>query len=178
METRKKLIYSTAFAVISFAVSAGLALGLAGYLFNVFMDPIINLTLPLMIVIIGIQAINDKNGPLYIGLITAVLFIIMFLPFLTIPWLIIAGIVEVITRKIGYRGLKPVTVYTTITGAIEGILSVYFAILFGLIPKGVPLPSPADWAIYSLIMIVESAVMGVISHYVGQYFIRVGIIKG
>ncbi len=179
MDTRRKLIYAVAFSVVSFVISAALSLGVGGYVLNVFFDPILNLTLPLIVVMVGIQAINDKMGPLYIGLITAVLFIVFFLPFITIPWIIIAVVVEFLTRKIGYRGLKAVVTYTTITGALEGILSVALAVsLFTyLLPKNVPMPTPTDWAIFSIIMIVESAVMGFISHYLGQYFIKVGIIK-
>jgi len=175
MVARKKVLYASVFSVASFAAAAAIATTFNGYAINAFADPIANLTLPLIILAIGIQIINEKYGPLLIALVSALLYTIAFLPFLSASLLVVGIIVEIVTRKIGYRSLSSVVTYTTIAGTGEGILSTYLAYFMVKVP--VPMPGIADWVIFSVIMAIESAVMGVVSFKVGNYLIKSGVIK-
>ncbi|BBG23972.1 hypothetical protein [Sulfuracidifex tepidarius] len=175
METRKKVLYASVFSVASFAAAAAIATTFNGYAINAFADPIANLTLPLIILAIGIQIINEKYGPILIALISALLYTIAFLPFLSVSLLAVGIIVEIVTRKIGYRSLSAVITYTTIAGTGEGILSTYLAYFMVKVP--VPMPGLLDWVVFSVIMAIESAAMGAISFKVGNYVIRSGVIK-
>lgn len=171
---RRQIIYAAIFSVASYAVAAGLALGTASYALSIFADPIVTLTIPLIIISIGIQAINSKYGPLIILLISAALYGISGLIFL-LPALLIAGVVvEGISRIIGYRGFKAVLINTTLAGGLVGTFSVIFGILF--IPSTASQFSYLLLAIFSAVYFVESAIMGVISYYIGSFLIRSGIL--
>ncbi len=176
MESRKKVLYAAVFSVASFAAAAAIATTFNGYAINAFADPIANLTLPLIILAVGIQLINDKYGPLMIAVISALLYTIAFLPFLSVSLLVVGAIVELITRKTGYRSLRSVLTFTAIAGAGEGVLSTYLAYFMVKVP--VPMPGLLDWIIFSTIMIVESIIMGGIAFKIGEYIIKSGIIKG
>ncbi|AOL16176.1 hypothetical protein BFU36_04985 [Sulfolobus sp. A20] len=176
MSIKKASVYAAIFSVASYAVAAAIALSSGLYAVNIFADPILNLTVPLLIISVGIQIINRTYGPLLIGLISAVLYTISFLPFIAIPLLLIAIIVEVITRFMGYRSLKSVIIYTTIAGGLEGILSTLLALYM------IKVPAPVVTALYiwvgvSIGMFAESALMGFIAYQISSYLIKSGIVK-
>ncbi|MUN28098.1 hypothetical protein [Sulfuracidifex metallicus] len=175
MNTKRKVLYSAVFSVASFAAAAAIASTFNGYAINAFADPIANLTLPLIILSVGIQVINDKYGPALIAVISALLYTIFYLPFLTVSLLVVGAIVELVTRKTGYRSISSVTLYTTIAGTGEGILSTYLAYFMVKVP--VPMPPLFDWVVFSIIMVVESILMGIISYKVGSYLVKTGIVK-
>ncbi|MCY0851030.1 hypothetical protein [Sulfuracidifex metallicus] len=172
---RRLLIYSSIFSVASFGVAAVMSLSLSLYALSVFLDPILTLTIPLIIISVGIQLINQKNGPLLVGLISALLYGIFFLLFLSATFLVVGLVVEAISRKVGYRGFKAVMINTTLAGGLAGVLSV----IFGFILLGIP--SVHDLPIltlaFSLLYFGESAVMGVISNNIGKFLIKSGVIK-
>jgi len=173
---RRGVIYAAVFSVASFGVAAAMSLSLSLYALSVFLDPILTLTIPLIIISVGIQAINQKNGPLLVGIISAVLYAIFSLFFLTVSFLIAGIIVEMVSRILGYRGLKAVMVNTTLAGGLVGVLSVVFGFLFLGLPKGIT-DLAILTALFSLVYFTESAVMGVISHYLGKFLLRSGVMK-
>ena len=173
-DDKRKLIYAIVFSVASYAASAGLALGTAAYALNIFTDPMVTLTIPLIIVAIGIQAINAKNGPILILVISALLYAISGLIFL-VPTFVVAGlVVEGVSRIVGYRSFKAVMINTTLAGGLAGVFSVVFGVLF--------VPSTASQFALDLMLaftgiyFVESAVMGVISYYLGNFLIKSGVL--
>jgi len=174
---RRTIIYGVVFSIASYATAAALALGTAAYAINVFTDPIVTLTIPLIIISIGLQAMNEKYSVLLLALISAVLYIPI--PFM-VPTLIIAGVVdELITWFIGYRSFKAVMTNTTVVGTITGVGSVIFGILMLGMPKTIPFNNLIlAGIIFTVIYLVESAIMGYISYKLGSYLIKSGIIKG
>ncbi|EZQ11070.1 MULTISPECIES: hypothetical protein [Acidianus] len=175
--SRRTIIYAVIFSVASYAVAAGLALAFAAYAISVFTDPIVTLTIPLIIISIGVQAINKKNGPLLILLISALLYLVSGLIFL-VPTFMIAGIVvELVSRLIGYRSFKAVMINTILAGSLAGIFSVVFGVLF-IPPKALPFSTFVILlSAFSGIYLVESTIMGGISYYLGSYLIKSGVIK-
>lgn len=173
--SRRQIIYAAIFSVASYAVAAGLALGIGAYAFSIFTDPIVTLTIPLIIVSVGIQAINSRYGPLLILAISAVLYGASGLIFL-LPTLIIAGlVVEGVSRIIGYRGFRAVLINTTLAGGLTGFFSVVFGVL--MIPSSLSTFTYTGLAVFSAIYFVESAIMGIISYYIGSFLIRSGILR-
>ncbi|AAK40514.1 hypothetical protein SULI_05840 [Saccharolobus solfataricus] len=173
---RRAVIYAAVFSIASYAVAAGLALSTGLFAVNIFADPILNLTVPLILLSIGIQVINRKLGPIFIGLISAGLYAVSFLPFIAIPLIIIALIVEGVTRVMGYRSLKAVITYTAIAGGLEGVLSTLLALYMVKVPAPV-ITSAYIWTGVAVGMFAESALMGLISFYIVSYLIRAGVIK-
>jgi len=168
---KKTLIYAAIFAVASYAVSAALALSIGAYAIGIlgyFLDPVVTLTVPLIIISVGIQAINKKFGPYLISLISAVLYII--LPFLAITFLVAGPVIEGVSRLVGYRSFRAVMIYTTLAGGLVGILSV----IFGFILLGFPhIPNLALYLVgFSVLYFVESGIMGLLSYYLGSYLIK------
>lgn len=128
------LIYASIYSVASFGVAAVMSLSLSLYALSVFLDPILTLTIPLIIISVGIQAINKRNGPLLVGLISALLYGLFFLLFLSATFLVVGIVVELVSRKVGYRGFKAVMINTTLAGGLAGVLSVLFGFLFIGVP--------------------------------------------
>ncbi|MEM2663311.1 MAG: hypothetical protein QW665_08635 [Metallosphaera sp.] len=172
---RRLLIYSSIFSVASFGVAAVMSLSLSLYALSVFLDPILTLTIPLIIISVGIQLINEKNGPLLVGLISALLYGLFFLLFLSATFLVVGVVVEAVSRKVGYRGFKAVMVNTTLAGGLAGVLSVVFGFIFLGIPAIHELPLLT--LAFSLLDFGESAIMGVISNNIGKFLIKSGVIK-
>ncbi|MCH1770935.1 MULTISPECIES: hypothetical protein [Metallosphaera] len=172
---RRLLIYSSIFSVASFGVAAVMSLSLSLYALSVFLDPILTLTIPLIIISVGIQLINEKNGPLLVGLISALLYGLFFLLFLSATFLVVGVVVEAVSRKVGYRGFKAVMVNTTLAGGLAGVLSVVFGFIFLGIPAIHELPLLT--LAFSLLYFGESAIMGVISNNIGKFLIKSGVIK-
>lgn len=176
MSLRRATIYAAIFSIASYAIAAGLALSTGLYAINIFADPILNLTVPLIILSVGIQIINRKLGPLLIGLISAALYAVSFLFFIAIPLVLIALIVELLTRLMGYRSLKAVVTYTCIAGGLEGVLSTLLALYMIRVPAPV-VTSIYIWIGMSITMFLESAVMGVIAYFITSYLIKSGVVK-
>lgn len=172
---RRLLIYSSIFSVASFGVAAVMSLSLSLYALSVFLDPILTLTIPLIIISVGIQLINQKNGPLLVGLISAILCGVFFLLFLSATFLVVGLVVEVVSRKVGYRGFRAVMINTTLAGGLAGVLSVIFGFIFLGIPNIHDLPLLT--LVFSLLYFGESAVMGIISNNIGRFLIKSGVIK-
>ncbi|MCG3109369.1 hypothetical protein L3N51_01660 [Metallosphaera sp. J1] len=172
---RRLLIYSSIFSVASFGVAAVMSLSLSLYALSVFLDPILTLTIPLIIISVGIQLINQKNGPLLVGLISAILYGVFFLLFLSATFLVVGLVVEVVSRKVGYRGFRAVMINTTLAGGLAGVLSVIFGFIFLGIPNIHDLPLLT--LVFSLLYFGESAVMGIISNNIGRFLIKSGVIK-
>ncbi len=173
---KRTVIYAAIFSVASFAVAAAMALGFGVYavsVFGAFLDPIVTLTIPLIIISVGIQAINRKYGILLISLISAVLYLI--LPFLSVTFLVAGPIVELVSWSVGYRGFKAVMVNTTLAGGLIGFLSVLFGFLFLGVPHIVNLDMYL--LIFGAIYFVESSIMGIASYYIGSYLIRSGVLR-
>lgn len=173
---RRSVIYAAVFSVASFGVAAAMSLSLSLYALSVFLDPVLTLTVPLVIISIGIQAINQRNGPLLVGVISAVLYALFSLFFLTVSFLVAGIIVEAVSRVVGYRSLKAVVINTTLAGGLVGVLSVIFGFLFLGLPTGVKDISILT-TIFGLIYFIESAAMGFISHYLGRFLLRSGVMK-
>ncbi|MEL9970461.1 MAG: hypothetical protein QXR57_00605 [Metallosphaera sp.] len=172
---RKSVIYASVFSVASFGVAAAMSLSASLYVLSVFLDPVLTLTIPLIIISIAIQAINQKNGPLLVGLINSILYAVFFLFFLSVTFLVVGIVVEMVSRKIGYRGLSAVVINTTLAGGLAGVLSVLFGFIFLGIPKIQDLSMLL--VVFSIIYFLESAIMGIISNSLGKFLINSGVIK-
>ncbi len=173
---RRTAIYAAVFSVASYAIAAAMALGVGAYTVGVlgpFLDPVVTLTVPLILISIGIQAINRKFGILLIALISAVLYVIV--PFLSVTFLVAGPIVELVSWGVGYRSFKAVMVNTTLAGWLIGFLSVLFGFLF----LGVPhIPHLVEYLLlFAVVYLVESAVMGYISYYIGSYLVKSGVLR-
>ncbi|WP_338599752.1 hypothetical protein V6M85_10580 [Sulfolobus tengchongensis] len=173
---KRALVYAVVFSIASYAVAAGFSLSTALYAISIFADPLLNLTVPLILLSVGIQVINRKLGPILIGLISAGLYAVSFLPFIAIPLIIISFIVEGITRIMGYRSLKAVVTYTSIAGGLEGVLSTILALYMVKVPAPI-VTSPYIWTAVSIGMFIESALMGLIAFYIVSYLIKIGVIR-
>ncbi|AWR96377.1 hypothetical protein DFR86_01640 [Acidianus sulfidivorans JP7] len=173
--SRREIIYAAIFSVASYAVAAGLALSFAAYAISVFTDPVVTLTIPLIIASIGIQAINFKYGPLLILGISSVLYGISGLIFLLPTFLVAGVVVELVSRIIGYRGFKAVLINTTLAGGLAGVFSVVFGVL--MVPANLSTFTYYGLLIFTVIYFAESAIMGVISYYIGSFLIKSGILK-
>jgi len=166
------------FSIASYATAA-LALGTAAYAPGSFTDPIVTLTIPLILISIGLQAMNEKYSVLFLALLNAALYAATFL-FFMVPTLIITGVVdEMISWFVGYRSFKAVMLNTTVVGTITGIGSVVFGILMVGLYGAIPFHDLIlVYIVFTVIYLVESAVMGFISYKLGSYLIKSGIIKG
>ncbi|BCU70838.1 SPW repeat protein [Stygiolobus caldivivus] len=175
---RRTAIYGIVFSVASYASAAVLALSVGAYALSSFLDPLVTLTVPLILISIGLQAMNKKFSVIFLTLVNAVLYALTGLLFM-VPTLVVAGVIdELVSWVVGYRGLKAVMTNTTIVGGLVGILSVVFGILmvglYGTIPFNDLLIA---YAVFTVIYFVESAVMGLISFKIGDYLIKSGVIK-
>ncbi|BFH72356.1 hypothetical protein SJAV_03000 [Sulfurisphaera javensis] len=176
---RRTIIYGVIFSIASYAAAAVLALGIGAYVLSSFADPIVTLTVPLILISIGLQAMNEKFSVLLLTLINAALYAATGLLFM-VPTLIIAGVVdEVITWFVGYRSFRAVLINTTVVGTLAGILSVVFGIimvkLYGVTPFN---DLMLAYIVFTVIYLIESAIMGIISYKLGSYLLKSGIIKG
>jgi len=176
---RRTIIYGVVFSIASYATAAVLALGVGAYALSSFTDPIVTLTIPLILISVGLQAMNEKYSVLFLTLVNAVLYAATGLLFM-VPTLLVAGVVdEVITWFIGYRSFKAVITNTTVVGTLTGIGSVIFGILmvglYGTIPFHDLILA---YVVFTVIYLVESVIMGLISYKLGSYLIKSGIIKG
>jgi len=176
---RRTIIYGVVFSIASYATAAVLALGVGAYALSSFTDPIVTLTLPLILISVGLQAMNEKYSVLFLTLVNAALYAATGLLFM-VPTLVVAGVIdEVITWFIGYRSFKAVIINTTVVGTLTGIGSVIFGILmvglYGTIPFHDLILA---YIVFTAIYLVESVIMGLISYKLGSYLIKSGIIKG
>jgi hypothetical protein len=175
-ETRRLVVYSTVFSIASFGVAAAMSLSAGlfavGGPVGVFLDPVINLTVPLLLISIGFQVINSKGGPLLMGLISAALFAVAFLPFLALTNVVVGLAVEGSSRILGYRGMRAVVVNTALAGGLEGIVSVLLGALFVgyLINATLAL-------IFTVAYFAESSVIGIMSQSLGSYLLKSGVLK-
>lgn len=176
---RRTIIYGVVFSIASYASAAALALSIGAYAFSSFTDPIVTLTIPLILISIGLQAMNERFSVLLLTVINAALYALTGLLFM-VPTLIIAGLVdEVITWFIGFRSFKAVMVNTTIVGTLTGILSVIFGIIMIGIIGSIPFHDlMLAYGVFTVIYLVESLIMGLISYKIGSYLIESRIIKG
>ena len=176
---RRTIIYGVVFSIASYGTAAALALGTAAYAFGSFADPIVTLTIPLILTSIGLQAMNEKYSVLFLNLVNAVLYAVTFL-FFMVPTLVIAGVVdEIISWFVGYRSFKAVMINTTVIGTITGIGSVIFGILMVGLYGAIPFHDLIlAYIVFTVIYLVESVIMGFISYKLGSYLIKSGIIKG
>ncbi|MGC8601982.1 MAG: hypothetical protein ACP5LS_06180 [Thermoprotei archaeon] len=171
-EATRLWVFAAIFSIASYAVSAGLSLGTAAYAASIFLDPLVNLTLPLLILSVGFQAINKRGGALAIGIITAALFALSFMFFLTITELIAGALTEVSAYFVGYRGLKASTINTAVFGLSEGALSVEIGALF--LHYAVPaLPLVA----FAVAFAALGAFIGYLGESITSYLVRSGIMK-
>lgn len=176
---KRTIIYGVVFSIASYASAAALALGIGAYAFSSFTDPIVTLTIPLILISIGLQAMNEKFSVLLLTLVNAALYAATGLLFM-VPTLVIAGIVdEVITWFVGFRGFKAVMINTTLVGTLVGILSVIFGIMMAGIIGTIPFHDlMMAYAVFTVIYLLESGIMGLISYKLGSYLLESGIIKG
>ncbi|QKQ99952.1 hypothetical protein GWK48_05780 [Metallosphaera tengchongensis] len=172
----KLLIYASIFSVASFGVAAVMSLSLSLYALSVFLDPVLTLTIPLIIISIGIQIMNRKNGPILVGVISSILYGLFGLFFLAATFLVTGVVVELVSRIVGYRGFRAVLINTTLAGGLAGVLSVLFGFMFLGVPAKIN-----DIAlltlIFSIIYFGESAVMGIISNKLGNFLLKSGVAK-
>jgi len=175
---RRTIIYGIVFSVASYASAAVLALGIGAYALSSFLDPIVTLTLPLVLISVGLQAMNKRFSVLFLTLVNAVLYALTGL-FFMVPTLVVAGLVdEAVSWFVGYRGLRAVLINTTLVGGLVGILSVVFGIMMIGLYGTVPLQSLyLAYLVFTVIYFAESAVMGLIAYKLGSYLISSGIIK-
>lgn len=176
---RRTIIYGVVFSIASYATAAVLALSVGAYAVSSFTDPIVTLTLPLILISIGVQAMNEKYSVLFLALVNALLYAAIGLLFM-VPTFIIAGMVdEVISWFVGYRSFKAVMINTTVVGTLAG----FFSTLFGIFMVGIVGIIPFNdlllaFIVFTVIYLAESAVMGLVSYKLGSYMIKSGIIKG
>ncbi|MBB5253557.1 hypothetical protein [Sulfurisphaera ohwakuensis] len=175
----RTVIYGVVFSIASYASAAALALSIGAYAISSFTDPIVTLTIPLILLSIGLQAMNEKFSVLLLTLINAVLYAATGLLFM-VPTLVIAGVIdEIITWFVGFRSFKAVMINTTVVGTLVGILSVIFGIMMVGLIGSIPFKDLAlAYLIFTIIYLVESAIMGLISYKLGSYLLKSGIIKG
>ncbi|BBD73816.1 hypothetical protein HS1genome_2205 [Sulfodiicoccus acidiphilus] len=175
-ETRRLIVYGTVFSVASFGVAAAMSLSAGLFAVSgpvgVFLDPVLNLTIPLLLVSIGFQVINARGGPIVMGLVSAALFAVAFLPFLSITNLVVGTAVEGSSRVLGYRGRRAVVINTALAGGLEGILSVVLGALFiGYVLQ------PDLALLFTAVYFVESTVVGFAGSSLGSYLIKSGVLK-
>ncbi|MEJ2769905.1 MULTISPECIES: SPW repeat protein [unclassified Stygiolobus] len=175
---RRTIIYGVVFSIASYASAAVLALSLGAYALSSFLDPIVTLTIPLILISVGLQAMNKKFSVIFLTLFNALLYAVSGLLFM-VPTLVIAGIIdEFVSWVVGFRGLRAVLVNTTIVGGLVGILSVVFGILMVGLYGAIPFHDLVlAYVIFTVIYFVESAIMGLISFKIGDYLIKSGVIK-
>jgi len=168
MQQRVRLwVFAAIFSVASYVVSAGISLGTAAYVASIFLDPLLNLTVPLLILSVGFQAINERWGAFAIGVIMAVLFALIFMFFLTVAELAAGLLTEATAYFLGYRGLKASVINTAVYGVTEGALSVYVGSLF--LHYAIPaLPFTGFAVAFALI----GALMGYLGQSVSSYMLR------
>ena len=165
-------IFAVIFSVASYVVSAGISLGTAAYAASIFLDPLLNLTVPLLILSVGFQAINKRGGAFAIGLISAVLFALTFLFFLMATALVAGTLTEVSTYLLGYRGMKASVLNTAVYGLGEGALSVYIGALF--LHYAVPI---LPFIAFSLVFAALGAFVGYLGQSISSYMIKSGLMK-
>lgn len=116
--------------------------------------------------------INARGGPIVMGLVSAALFAVAFLPFLSITNLVVGTAVEGSSRVLGYRGRRAVVINTALAGGLEGILSVVLGALFiGYVLQ------PDLALLFTAVYFVESTVVGFAGSSLGSYLIKSGVLK-
>jgi hypothetical protein len=174
---RRAVVYAAVFSVASYAVAAGMVLGTSSFALSIFADPFLTLTVPLILISVGIQVVNSRYGPGLIALFSSLLYAATGVLFLLPTFLVAGAVDEAVSRIVGYRGFRAVMVNTTLVGTLVGVLSVIFGILMLGVPTGTH-----DLSLYmtafSLGYLGESALMGYLSHLLGSYLIKSGVIRG
>ncbi|AHC51221.1 hypothetical protein SUSAZ_04000 [Sulfolobus acidocaldarius SUSAZ] len=177
---RRAIIYGVVFSIASYVTAAILAVGSSVYALGSFLDPIVTLTVPLILISIGLQAMNKRYSIILLALINSLLYYITSPALLfMVPTFLVSGVIdEVISWTIGYRGLRAVMINTTVVGGLIGVLSVFFGSILIGIYGSVPFSSLLlAYVIFGVIYFVESAIMGYISYKIGSYLINSGIMK-
>ncbi|BCU66940.1 hypothetical protein HS7_03770 [Sulfolobales archaeon HS-7] len=172
----RTLLFSAIFSVAAFAVDAGFTVGLSSYAISPILDPFLEFTIPLMIIVIGFNVINSRPAALEIALISALVYAASSLLFL-VPGIIISGvIIEGFCFLIGYRGLKASLAQGGTFAVINGILSFVFGALF-LGAHSIIRVTPTLILILTPAFLVEGIVIGSISWKIFNYMMKSGIIK-
>jgi hypothetical protein len=90
---RRTIIYGVVFSIASYASAAVLALSIGAYALSSFLDPIVTLTIPLILISVGLQAMNKKFSVIFLTLFNALLYAVSGLLFM-VPTLVLAGIID------------------------------------------------------------------------------------
>jgi len=161
--------YAVAFSLAFYLAAAVLSIGTGAYKLSVFYDPLLNSTLPLLVLSIAFQVIDRRGTALALGVVIAALFAISSMLFLTISELAAGVLTELSAGLVGYRGLKASVINTSTFGLTEGALSVPIGSLF--LRYDVP---PLAFLAFLPALAVVSACMGLAGEILWSHISRAG----